>query len=642
MPPFTLWFAFRLAFIGDVVYYHNKKTNGILWKKPDDVKAAEADAKQFKTVQEQRAVGAAAAEKAAVEKAAQAAPKVDLKKMKTRVDEFMKADSDGSTELDFDEFRKMHKQRCAKDGLTEKELKDLFSRLDLDGSGTLDLAEYVQYALREEQAAAAAAAEKEAPDPAAAEQAAASAENEAAEPAAADQLPEAATQHPWMEFKLEYTMAPRRQLRRMWLVLRLFFSGGALFCFAIFISTVLYVPIDPSGPTPFALWILVGANSLATALVFTRANRGRVVAWLGALGKTGEAENKAAALAALVGSLSAAEAFKLGAERFRKLPLAKLKLEEIAGRKSGAVAGDWKTSPGWPTRELYNKTTLAKIGEVDAFISHSWSDDGDAKFKCLQEWKTKDLKNNKDKKAVTIWLDKACLDQRDIQASLAGLPVFISGCKQLLVLAGPTYASRLWCVIELFVFVQLGRNVKEDMIVKLLSDTPVLQEGLHTFDAGKSETFDPNDRQRLLAVIEASFGTFGPFNKIIQATAPTAKLEASASFVVSGDPVTLTSTFKNESDPPWIEADRDGLSRVATIFGSGQETTVWPTETTKYTLKVVSPNGITATSSALVTVEPTLEPTSPARLRRSVSRSFKVLSRSMSFGSIGSPVKVHP
>ena len=634
MPPFTLWFAFRLAFIGDVVYYHNKKTNGILWKKPDDVKAAEAEAKQFKTVQEQRAVGAAAAEKAAVEKAAaekvaaaQAAAMVDFeKKMKNRVDEFMKADSDGSTELDFDEFTKMHKQRCAKDRLpdpTENELKDLFSRLDLDDSGTLDLAEYVQYALREEQAAA-------------------SAENEAAEPAAADQLPEAATQHPWMEFKLEYTMAPRRQLRRMWLVLRLFFSGGALFCFAIFISTVLYVPIDPSGPTPFALWILVGANLLATALVFTRANRGRVVAWLGALGKTGEAENKAAALAALVGSLSAAEAFKLGAERFRKLPLAKLKLEEIAGRKSGAVAGDWKTSPGWPTRELYNKTTLAKIGEVDAFISHSWSDDGDAKFKCLQEWKTKDLKNHKDKKAVTIWLDKACLDQRDIQASLAGLPVFISGCKQLLVLAGKTYASRLWCVIELFVFVQLGRNVKEDMIVKLLSDTPDLQEGLHTFDAGKSETFDPNDRQRLLAVIEASFGTFGPFNKIIQATAPTAKLEASDSIVVGGGPVTLTSTFKNESDPPWIESDRDGLSRVATIFGSGQETTVWPTVTTKYTLKVVSPNGITATSSALVTVDPTLEPTSPARLRRSLSRSFKVLKRSMSFGSIESPVKVHP
>ena len=46
--------------------------------------------------------------------------------------------------------------------------------------------------------------------------------------------------------------------------------------------------------------------------------------------------------------------------------------------------------------------------------------------------------------------------------------------------------------------------------------TKVFEEGLESFDAGKAETFDPNDRQRLLAVIEASFGTLDPFNKIVQ------------------------------------------------------------------------------------------------------------------------------
>ena len=52
--------------------------------------------------------------------------------------------------------------------------------------------------------------------------------------------------------------------------------------------------------------------------------------------------------------------------------------------------------------------------------------------------------------------DKACIDQNSIQQSLACLPVFLAGCKTLLVVAGPTYCSRLWCIMELFTFVRSG------------------------------------------------------------------------------------------------------------------------------------------------------------------------------------------
>ena len=44
-----------------------------------------------------------------------------------------------------------------------------------------------------------------------------------------------------------------------------------------------------------------------------------------------------------------------------------------------------------------------------------------------------------------VWLDKSCIDQTSIDESLACLPVFLAGCRQLLVLAGQTYATRLWC-----------------------------------------------------------------------------------------------------------------------------------------------------------------------------------------------------
>jgi len=252
----------------------------------------------------------------------------------------------------------------------------------------------------------------------------------------------------------------------------------------------------------------MSASWFTTALVCTPANRGRIVAWLGALGKSDKAENEAAALAALVNNLSAAEAFKRGTERFRALPLAKLTPADLPGSKVLAGYSQGMSAAAQPTKELCDKTYSAKLGEVDAFISHSWSDDGDAKYDRMKEWAAG--------RDVSIWLDKACLDQRDITTSLAGLPVFLAGCKQLLVLAGPTYASRLWCVMEIFVFVRMGGNTKQDMVVRLLSGATDLAPELLKFDAGKAKTFDPNDRERLWAVIEAAFGTFDPFNKVVR------------------------------------------------------------------------------------------------------------------------------
>ena len=49
---------------------------------------------------------------------------------------------------------------------------------------------------------------------------------------------------------------------------------------------------------------------------------------------------------------------------------------------------------------------------------------------------------------------QACIDQNNIAASLPCLPIFLSGCKELLVVAGATYTSRLWCVMELFTFLK--------------------------------------------------------------------------------------------------------------------------------------------------------------------------------------------
>ena len=109
------------------------------------------------------------------------------------------------------------------------------------------------------------------------------------------------------------------------------------------------------------------------------------------------------------------------------------------------------------------------------------------------------------------------IDQNNIDDSLACLPVFLAGCKQLLALVGPSYTSRLWCVMEIFVFVRMGGK-ESDMVVRLLSDDEklTLNKGLAKFDAGKAKCFLNRDRQRLLAVIEASFGTFASFNQVVR------------------------------------------------------------------------------------------------------------------------------
>lgn len=153
--------------------------------------------------------------------------------------------------------------------------------------------------------------------------------------------------------------------------------------------------------------------------------------------------------------------------------------------------------------------------------------------------------------------DKACIDQNNIQQSLACLPVFLAGCQTLLVVAGSTYCSRLWCVMELFTFARSAvpaifepdeytaafmhndrvphlsltlcscacdtvggdqERVEIHLIAHPDDDQTearrLLTEQFASFDAGKARCFLAGDRERLLAVIEAGFGDFYDFNRV--------------------------------------------------------------------------------------------------------------------------------
>merc|ERR1712039_204132 len=99
-------------------------------------------------------------------------------------------------------------------------------------------------------------------------------------------------------------------------------------------------------------------------------------------------------------------------------------------------------------------------------MSHSWHDDPQSKWRELQSWSSEfaAMKNREPR----IWFDKFCIDQSNIEEDLKSLPIFISGCKRMLVLCGPTYLSRLWCVLEIFTFVHMGGMADRLVLVPVL------------------------------------------------------------------------------------------------------------------------------------------------------------------------------
>ena len=93
-------------------------------------------------------------------------------------------------------------------------------------------------------------------------------------------------------------------------------------------------------------------------------------------------------------------------------------------------------------------------------VPHSWSDDPAKKWELLTSH-SDGFKQTRDGRAPLLWLDKACLNQEDIAGSLSHLPVHMAGCKALVIVAGPTYTSRLWTLLELFVWLSMGKEQKK-------------------------------------------------------------------------------------------------------------------------------------------------------------------------------------
>ena len=307
-----------------------------------------------------------------------------------------------------------------------------------------------------------------------------------------------------------HRMTPRAALNRLWLTLRCFLIGTSVPPAAYVICASLATDFDKTGASTGGL-ILYAVTYALAGFTFKPANRGRIRRFLGSLGAKGSSEQEAAAIAALVGGRSPAETLALATSKFRMLTTDQLEISDLTSSKDTG---------------MYARTKPAALGECAAFLSHSWQDDGVAKYEALNAWSIRQKADER-----SIWLDKACIDQKaNIDDQLVALPIFLSGCKQLLIIAGPTYTSRLWCTMEVFTFVRMNGGRHQNIVVEPIAG--VTLQTLAKFDGGKAQCFDPKDRSHLLAVIESGMGDIRHLNRMVGAIF-TAKAKAAGLEVLS-------------------------------------------------------------------------------------------------------------
>lgn len=125
-------------------------------------------------------------------------------------------------------------------------------------------------------------------------------------------------------------------------------------------------------------------------------------------------------------------------------------------------------------------------------------------------------------RAPLVWFDKVSIDQNNIDLDLRCLPIFLHGCKQLVILCGSTYLSRLWCITELFTYVHMGGKLDNIELIPVLrelredEDLKEIQDSFQSFDVRACECFNEEDKRRMMVAINTAFGCMDTFNGVVK------------------------------------------------------------------------------------------------------------------------------
>eukprot|EP00927_Polykrikos_kofoidii_P014089 TRINITY_DN16144_c0_g1_i2.p1 TRINITY_DN16144_c0_g1~~TRINITY_DN16144_c0_g1_i2.p1 ORF type:complete len:547 (+),score=43.47 TRINITY_DN16144_c0_g1_i2:27-1643(+) len=198
-------------------------------------------------------------------------------------------------------------------------------------------------------------------------------------------------------------------------------------------------------------------------------------------------------LAALLGKADPDHLLVSAMERFRCISWDVLK-----EHREIIVEGGTLNVVGPGSADLYRLSKPCKFGECDCFWSHSWRDDGTLKWDTMSRWCDDFRQQNG--RAPVLWLDKTCIDQSSIEEDLECLPIFLAACNALVVTCGVNYSSRLWCILELFVYVRLlveGDSRRAPVVLPLCKtddEVAEIHQAWDVFDAASCECFIAEDK----------------------------------------------------------------------------------------------------------------------------------------------------
>ena len=210
-------------------------------------------------------------------------------------------------------------------------------------------------------------------------------------PAAALLFTSAAALASTLRCRGDRALQPRPALRRLWAVCRLYFLGLG----AIYAGCSIADYVQGGSNYDHSAYATVSVAFLLCAALPTARNRSRLHRHLGRLGARGTVAEEAAAVAALVGGSAPDATLERAAKLLRCLPASRLHAADLADKST--VSSDGPT--------LHARTVPATMGEVTAFLSHSWSDEDEApgaKHALISRWAN--LRREATGKEPTLWL----------------------------------------------------------------------------------------------------------------------------------------------------------------------------------------------------------------------------------------------